>query len=145
MSPNAIYTLFTDAAARFTPITGNPTEDDLTDICKILTPLLLSIPYDEAGTHNLVGIIEHPAIYLATWLTPFPVPARPTSYDTTIANDATPVVRTLMEAVHAVLLHDYASHKAAKCGTVKFLRNTIDELWYKDLKKPRTFSMWALM
>jgi hypothetical protein len=44
-----------------------------------------------------------------------------------------------MEAVHAVLLRDYASHEAAERGTVKFLRNTIDELWYKDLKNPRTF------
>jgi hypothetical protein len=75
MSPDAIYTLFTDAAARFTPITGNPTDDDLTAIREVLTPLLLSIPYDEAGTHNLVGIIEHPATYLATWLALFPVPA----------------------------------------------------------------------
>jgi hypothetical protein len=55
MSPNAIYTLFTDTAARFTPITGNPTDDDLTDIHEILTPLLLSIPYDEAGTHNYLA------------------------------------------------------------------------------------------
>ncbi len=75
MSPNAIYVLFTDAATRFTPITSNPTDEDLTTIPKILTPLLLTIPYDEAGTHNLVGIIKHPMIYLATWLAPFPIPA----------------------------------------------------------------------
>ena len=129
MSPNAIYTLFTDAAAQFTPITGNPTDDDLTAIREILTPLLLSIPYDEAGTHNLVGIIKYPAIYLATWLTPFPVPARPTSYDTTIANDATPIVCAHMEAVHAILLRNFGSHEATECSMVKFLCDTIDELW----------------
>ena len=44
-----------------------------------------------------------------------------------------------MEAVHAVLLHDFVSHEVAKRGTVEFLCDTIDELWYKDLKKPRTF------
>jgi hypothetical protein len=138
MSPDAIYTLFIDAAARFTPITGNPTYDDLTTIREVLTPLLLSISYGEVGTHNLVGIIDHPATYLATWLTPFPIPAQPTSYETAIANDATPVMRTSMEAIHAILLQDFASHEAAEWGTVKFLHDTIDKLWYKNLKIPPT-------
>ena len=44
-----------------------------------------------------------------------------------------------MEAVHAVLLRDCALHKAAKCGMVKVLWDTIDELWYKDLKNSHTF------
>ena len=38
----------------------------LTTIWEILIPLLLSIPYDEAGIHNLVGVIKHPATHLAT-------------------------------------------------------------------------------
>ena len=91
MTPDAIYTLFTNAAAGFTPITGNLRDDDLTAIRKVLTALLFTIPYNEAGTHNLVGIIEHPATYLATWLATFLVPACPTSYDATIANDAIPI------------------------------------------------------
>ena len=40
-----------------------------------------------------------------------------------------------MEAVHSVLLCDFALHKTAERGTVMFLCDTIDKLWYKDLKK----------
>ncbi len=55
MTPEEITTLFATAAAAFQPISGQPTNDDLTAIRNVLYPLLLDIPYDEAGTHNLTG------------------------------------------------------------------------------------------
>ncbi len=67
------------------------------------------------------------------------MPARPARYDAAIANDATPVVRARMEAAHNTCLADYASFKAAERAIVKFIRDTIDKIWYKDLKNPRTF------
>ena len=142
MSPEEITALFADASAKFAPILGNPKDDDLTALREVLTPLLLSIPYDEDGAaplHNLIGIIEPPATYLATWHAAFPVPARPARYDAAIANDATPVVRARMEAAHNTRLADYASFEAAERAVVKFIRDAIDEIWYKDLKNPRTF------
>ena len=93
MSPEEITALFVEAATRFTPITGNPSDDDLTDMREVLTPLLLAIPYDEDGDHNLIGLIEPMTAYTATWHTAFPLPARPPSYDPAIAADAMPVVR----------------------------------------------------
>ena len=142
MSPEEITALFADAAAKFAPILGNPKDDDLTALREVLTPLLLSIPYDEDGVaplHNLVGLIEPSMSYSATWHAPFPVPGRPTRYDVAIANDATPVVRARMEAAHNVRLADYASFEAAERAVVKFIRGAVDEIWYKDLKDPRTF------
>ena len=94
MTPEEITALFAEAANKFSPIAGAPTDDDLTALRKTLYPLLLSIPYDEDGTHNLIGLIEPPASYIATWGEAFPVPARPPAYDPAIAADA----RKLSEA-----------------------------------------------
>jgi hypothetical protein len=139
MSPEEITALFVEAATRFTPITGNPSDDDLTDMREVLTPLLLAIPYDEDGDHNLIGLIEPTTAYTATWHAAFPLPARPPSYDPAIAADATPVVRARREAAHAVKIRDYASFEAAERAVSKFIRDAVDELWYKDLKNARTF------
>ena len=36
---------------------GHPTDNNLTVLCNVLHPLLLDIPYNEDGTHNLIGLI----------------------------------------------------------------------------------------
>jgi len=112
MTPEEITTSFSSAAASFQPIVGQPTDDDLTALRDILYPLLLEIPYDEPGTHNLIGLIEPTTSYTSTWGAAFPIPDRPPTYPV-IANDATPVVRARAEAEHAVLVRDYALFKAA--------------------------------
>jgi len=142
MTPEEITALFAAASANFTPIAGNPSDDDLTDMREILMPLLLSIPYDETGPdprHNLIGLIESTATYTNDWGEAFPIPDRPASYDPAIAADATPVIRARMEAAHTLRLQDYASHEAAERGAAKFIRDAVDELWYKDLKHHRSF------
>ena len=92
MTPEEITALFNTAATTFTPISGQPTDDDLTALREILYPLLLSIPYDEDGDHNLIGLIENPDTYAETWGAPFPIPARPPAYPM-VADDASAVVR----------------------------------------------------
>ncbi len=146
MSPDAITALFAEAANAFTPIQGNPTDDDLTAIREILTPLLFDIPYDETGptpgrpnVHNLIGLIEPDAAYIAEWNEAFPRPARPAPYDPTIAADATAVTRNRMEAKHSVKLADYATYETTERALSKFIRDIIDEIWYKDLRHARTF------
>ena len=128
MPPKEITALFANATTKF----AHPWQSQ--------APLLLSITYDEDGVvplRNLVGIIELPPSYLTTWHAPFPMPGCPTCYEVAIANNATPVIRTCMEAEHNVLLMDYASFKAAKHAVMNFIRNAIDEI--KDLKDPWTF------
>jgi hypothetical protein len=138
MTPEEITSSFATAAALFQPIIGQPTDNDLTALRDILYPLLLEIPYDDPGLHNLIGIIEPTASNTATWGVPFPIPAQPPTYPV-VANDATPVVRARAEAEHAVLVHDYASFEAAEHATAKFIREAVDELWYRDLHHSRSF------
>jgi hypothetical protein len=102
-------------------------------------PLLLAIPYDEAGMHNLSGLIKPTASYAATWHKAFPRPNRPPSYDPAIAADAMPVVRARMEAAHTVLIKDYYTFEATERALTKFIRDAVDKIWYKDLKHLRSF------
>ena len=74
MTPEEITSLFATAATTFQHIAGQPSNDDLTVLQDILYPLLLNIPYDEDGTHNIIGLIEPPDSYVETWGATFPIP-----------------------------------------------------------------------
>ena len=132
MTPEKITTAFTMAATMFQPIAGQPSDDDITVLRNVLYPLLLDIPYDEDGTHNLIGLIKPTTSYMATWGTPFPPPPCPPAYPI-IDNVATAVIRAHREAEHAILVCDFASYEAAECATAKFIRKAVDEIWYCDL------------
>ena len=97
MSPEEITTLFATATATFPHIAHQPSDDNLTALRKTIYPLLLDIPYDETGTHNLIGLIEPMTSYTATWGAAFPVPVCPPAYPA-IADDASAVVRAWHEA-----------------------------------------------
>jgi hypothetical protein len=127
MKPDAITALFAGAAATVMPIVDNPTNDDLTAIREILTPLLLGVPYDTAGPHNHIGLNRPKAGYHSEYSVSFKHPTRPELYDGNIANDATPVVRACMEATHTNKRLDYDCYNVAQPSTIKFLRNLIDE------------------
>ena len=139
MTPEEITTLFATAAASFQTFVGQPTDDDLTALRDVIYPLLLDIPYDEQqGGHNLIGLVEPTALYQARWANPFPIPIRPPAYPA-IADDATPVVRARREAEHAILTRDYTSYEAAERAVAKFIRDAVDEVWYRDLRHPRSY------
>lgn len=144
MSPEEITAAFATAATVFTPIVGQPNDDDLTRLRDTIYPLLLDIPYDDeppvAGVfrHNLIGLIEPTLSYAARWHEAFPRPDQPAAYPT-IADDASPVVRARSEAKHARLVRDYKSYDAAERAVSKFIRDAIEEVWYKDLKDVHSF------
>ena len=138
MTPEEITAIFATAATTFPPFAGQPTDDDLTALRDVMYPLLLDIPFDMDGTHNLIGLIEPTASYTATWGTPFPIPPRPPAYPA-IADDASAVIRARREAEHALLVRDYASYDAAERAAAKFIRDATDEIWYRDLRHARSF------
>jgi hypothetical protein len=138
MTPEEITTLFATAAASFQPIICQPTDDNLTAIREILYPLLLDIPYNEVGAHNLIGIIQPTAAYTATWGDPFPIPPRPPMYPV-VPDDATAIVRARRKAEHAILVKDFAAYEATEQATAKFLRKAVDEIWYRNLRHARSF------
>ena len=49
------------------------------------------------------------------------------------------MVRARAEAEHAVLVTDYARFEAAERATAKFIRDIVDEIWYRDLRHARSF------
>ena len=51
MTPEEITALFTTAAATFTPITGQPTDDDLTALREVLYPHIV-IRYSTSYTNT---------------------------------------------------------------------------------------------
>ena len=46
-----------------------------------------------------------------------------------------------MEAAHTARINNFNTFTAAECGIVKFIRDIVDKLWYKDLKSIDTFYM----
>ena len=139
MKPDAITALFADASAHFIPFAGNPTDNDLTAIREFLMPLLLGIPSNADGWHNLVGLIAQRDKYKAKYSVFFARPKRPLLYDDTLDAAATPIVHTHAEAIHTAKLADYAAFEAAEHAIVKFISTAIDKTWYKDLKDSDSF------
>ncbi len=69
----------------------------------------------------------------------FKHPVRLPLYDGNIADDATTVICVQSEVAHKARLDNYASYEAAECGATKFLQETVNEVWFKDLKDANSF------
>ena len=91
------------------------------------------------GPQNLLGLVDNDTAYTTTWGQPWANPARPAAYDTNIAEDATRVVQNRMEAAHRVLIKDHAIYLAAEKAVAKFIRDAVEETYYKDLEDIVTF------
>jgi hypothetical protein len=146
MASNAttIEMLLAKAADVHPRVVGQPTDDDIFKMEEILGPILHNAKYDMiivAGTvnHNLIGLIQPIATYVATWTAAFVIPTRPTPYNLAIDDNATSVVRNRMEAAHNTLITDYEVFEAAEMGASAFIRTVVDETWYKALRHPITF------
>ena len=142
MMPDAITLLFKEAQDIFLPIEGKPMDDDLLSIQETLLPILMEIPNDLLG-----GSIpswpssRSPRGMLLTMVVPLSasppaslsmMPALPTM---------PPQLFTSMPKQPTIQLDDYASFKAAEHGATKFLRKTINEVWFNDPKDAETFYM----
>ena len=73
---------------------------------------------------------------------PFIIPTRLPLFDSMIADDATTVVCVRAEAAHEAHLNDYPRYEAAERGATKFLRESVGEVWFNDLKDANT--CWGL-
>ncbi len=60
-------------------------------------------------------------------------------YDSSITNNATTVVRIRAESAYKSRLDNYARYEAEERGAAKFLCETVDEVWYNNLKDANTF------
>eukprot|EP00804_Cyclotella_cryptica_P022263 CCRYP_020543-RA/>CCRYP_020543-RA protein AED:0.35 eAED:0.91 QI:0/0/0/1/1/1/2/0/366 len=122
---------------RFNPSRANPATTTSPSFATSSIPSsLTSRTMRMARTTSLAS--SSPPPYTATWGTQFPPPQRPPAYPI-IDDAATSVVRARREAEHAILVRDFASYEAAERATAKFIRDAVDELWYRDLRHDRSF------
>ena len=102
-----ISTLFFKSLENFEPISAQPTDSDLVEICKILSQILLVIPYDEEnGIHNLVGLTQDTIMYATDYTAAFRCPRNPEIYDMSIKDDEKAPVRSRKRAIYKVRIRD---------------------------------------
>ena len=140
MTPTEVIASFQAAQDIFVAISGKPTDEDLVRIREILTPLLLSIPYDESHEdNNLWGLIASPEDYADRYnQAVFTVPTRPPIYPV-VAADATAPVRAEAEFKNAAKLVDFNIHAAAERGCHDFIKSIVEDTWIAELKHAATF------
>jgi hypothetical protein len=116
-------------------------DDDLMSIQETLLPILIEIPYNQLGcVHSLMAILVDAARYAINHGgNAFKCPNHLPLYNSSIANDATTVVRVRSESAYKSCLNNYARYKAAERGAAKFLCETVNEVWYNNLKDANTF------
>jgi hypothetical protein len=124
----------------FPSFKGRPTDNNLLLIRETLLPILMEITYDQlGGDHSLTGLLTDPARYVANHGATFVRPICLPLYNGTTTNNATTVVCVCTELAHKACLDNFTSYKAAKRGAAKFLRDTVNKVWYNDLKDANTF------
>ncbi len=130
MMPEAITLFFKEARDTFPPLEGKPTDYNLMSIRETLLPILMETPYNQlGGVHSLMAILVDAARYATNHgSNAFKCPDRLPLYNSSIADNATTVVRVRAESAHKSRLDDYARYEKAKCGAAKFLCETVDEV-----------------
>ena len=80
-----ISTLFSEALEKFEPISGQPMDSYLVELCEVLSQIPLVVTYDKAnGVHNLFEIIQDHTTYMTYYTSPFPQPRKPAIYNVSI-------------------------------------------------------------
>ena len=73
MTPEDIVEKFAHSLDNFEPINGQLSDTHLTRLREAVSPILLQIPYDKMGAvHNLIGLIQPEAAYIARYSEAFP-------------------------------------------------------------------------
>ena len=135
MTPEEIVAKFAHALNNFEPITGQPSDTELTRLQEAVAPLLLQILYDETGAkQNLIGLIRPKAAYVACYGEAFPDPKRVRDYNPDIDNNATAVVRARLEAAHKVKCADRATFETARRETTQFVIAVVADTWVRELQ-----------
>ena len=122
MKAEVIQALFLDAQAVFEPLSGQPSDTDLTRLRDAITSILYPISYDEElGVLNLVGVILTTAGYKSKYGVIFLTPKRPSIYDATITKNTVPFERTKKEITWKVKRADYDVYETAIRCTRNFI------------------------
>ena len=130
MTPEEIVAKFAHSFDNFEPIDRQPSDTDLTRLREAVAPLLLQILYDETGPgHNLIGLIRPEAAYVARYGEALPEPTIIGTYNATIDDDTTTIVRARSEAAHKKKRADCATYETARRETTHFVLAVIANTW----------------
>ena len=89
MKPEDVTIQFADSESTFEPISGQPTDSNLVEICEVISQILFLVPYNEVdGIRSLIGLIQKPAAYTSEYKAAPPRPKKPGIYDTKIPYNA---------------------------------------------------------
>ena len=131
MKTTEVQAAFAALLDAFEPISGQPTDEDLTRLRRVALSALVPIPYDrEKGKHSLLGLLLTDDEYHARYGTAFPVEAsnRPVIYDKSIAETATAGVRAKAEAIHQAKLEDWKFFNCAQREVQNFIIHCRDAI-----------------
>ena len=139
MLSDNISTLFDEALNKLERISGHPTDSHLTEICKILSQILLVVPYDEEnGVHNLVRNIQDQTTYTAEYTVAFPRTSKPAIYDTSIDKNEKAPIHAQKEAIHKARCSNFTTFEAADLEDKKFIPSRVENTWFQELKRANT-------
>ena len=135
MTPVEVIACFQAAQEVFVAITEKPTDKDIVRIQEILTPIPLSIPYDESEkNNNLWGLIASTEDYTARYSNASLVAlVRPPIY-LNVVSDAIAPIRADVEFKNAAKLVDFNVHATTECGYHDFIKAAVE-----DTKHATTF------
>ena len=137
MKKEETQALFSDAQAVFEPISGQPSDADLTRLRDTIASILYPILYnEELEVHNLVGVILTTAEYTTKYGVTFPTPKRPEIYNATITKDTVPFERTKKEITWKVKRADYDVYDTAIRCARNFIIAVVEDTWIRKLRDP---------
>jgi hypothetical protein len=138
-TPEEAKTLFSDLAATYTAIIGQPTDDDVKQLRECITNLLQSIDVP-GGTCSLSGLIDTEATYIANHGAPFdPMTVPLAAYDPAIAVDASNAIRARAERTWTAKRELQRLIRAVERNGRLFLLHVVEETWLLPLKSETTF------
>ena len=137
MKTTEVQAVFAALLDAFEPISGQPTDKDLTRLRQVALSALVPIPFDrEKGKHTLLGLLLSDAEYrLRHAGVEFPSYARrPGIYDKTIDDDAKAGVRAQAEAIHQAKLEDWKFFDCAQREVRNFIISCVEDTWIRELR-----------
>jgi hypothetical protein len=140
MKPEDVPILFAELASTFEPISGQPSDSDIVKITEVISEALYQIPYDDkTGVHNLVGLIQDKASYLADYKALFPAQKKPGIYDTSITELTKDSIRAMKEAVNKAKRQDHQFFVETERGVRNFIHAVVSETYIRDLRHSKFF------
>ena len=138
-TPEEAKSLFSDLAATYTVIVGQPSDDDVKLLRESITNLLQSIDVP-GGTCSLSGLIDADADYIQQYGAAFdPMLVALEAYDPSIAANATDAVRARAERNWTARRELQRLIRAVERNGRLFLLSVVEDTWLLPLKSATTF------